>query len=120
MIARPFSAKAHVIAVVVARWTLTSHQPVLGCAGEAIEQASRCRFLCRFLDAGDCDDSRALDRPAFKKRQGTKSRSVVQRRCGLDYGDFAVAGYLRNMHTGGCDDGVSAKVGWARGGGGTN
>ena len=27
--------------------------------------------------------------PASKKRQGTKSRLVVQRRCGVRYGDFA-------------------------------
>ena len=29
--------------------------------------------LCRFLDAGEYNDSHALDRPASKKRQGTKS-----------------------------------------------
>jgi hypothetical protein len=33
----------------------------------------------------------ALDRPASKKRQGTKSRSVVRRRCGARYGDWSAA-----------------------------
>jgi hypothetical protein len=31
----------------------------------------------------------ALMRPASEKRQGTKSRSVVHRRCGGLYGDLA-------------------------------
>jgi len=31
----------------------------------------------------------ALGRPASEKRQGRKSRSVVQRRCGVRYGDLA-------------------------------
>ena len=47
-------------------------------------------LLCRFLDAGECKGSRTLDRPASKKRQGTKSRSVV-RRIGVRYGDLRVA-----------------------------
>jgi hypothetical protein len=34
-------------------------------------------LLCRFLDAGEYNGSHALDRPASKKRQGTKSRSVA-------------------------------------------
>jgi hypothetical protein len=38
--------------------------------------------LCRFLDAGECYRSHALGGPASKKRQGTKSRSVVRRRRG--------------------------------------
>jgi hypothetical protein len=32
---------------------------------------------------------RALWQPASEKRQGRKSRSVVQRRCGVRYGDLA-------------------------------
>ena len=48
-------------------------------------------LLCRFLDAGECYRSHALDRPASKKRQGTKSRSVMRRRCGARYGDLTAA-----------------------------
>jgi hypothetical protein len=38
--------------------------------------------LCRFLDAVIAKPVARSFRPASKKRQGTKSRSVVQRRCG--------------------------------------
>jgi hypothetical protein len=47
--------------------------------------------LCRFLDAGEYNGSHALDRPASKKRQGTKSRSVVRRRYSARYGDLSAA-----------------------------
>jgi hypothetical protein len=42
---------------------------------------------------GRRDDDRlcTLKRPAFEKRQGRKSRSVVQRRFGWLYGDLAAA-----------------------------
>jgi hypothetical protein len=43
--------------------------------------------LCRFLDAGDDEPLNPLIRPASEKRQGTKSRSVGQRRCRRRYGD---------------------------------
>ena len=45
--------------------------------------------VCRFLDAGECYRSHALGGPASKKRQGTKSRSVVRRRRGARYGDLS-------------------------------
>jgi len=51
--------------------------------------------MCRFLDAGEYNGSHALDRPASKKRQGTKSRSVVRRRCGARYGDYMSAGTVK-------------------------
>ena len=41
----------------------------------------------RFLDAGDDEPLNPLIRPASEKRQGTKSRSVGQRRCRRRYGD---------------------------------
>jgi hypothetical protein len=47
--------------------------------------------LCRFSNAGDDDRLRTLKRPAFEKRQGRKSRSVVRRRFGWLYGDLAAA-----------------------------
>ncbi len=44
--------------------------------------------MCRFSDAGNRDANHALRRPAFEKRQGTKSRrEVVRRRCRKLYGD---------------------------------
>jgi hypothetical protein len=36
-----------------------------------------------------CRSHHVLMRPAFEKRQGTKSRSVVRWRCGRRYGDLA-------------------------------
>ena len=54
-------------------------------------QVPKCRLLCRFLDAGEWYRSHALDRPASKKRQGTKSRSVMRWRCGARYGDLTAA-----------------------------
>ena len=56
--------------------------------------ASQCRLLCRFSDAGDDDRLCTLKRPAFEKRQGRKSRSVVRRRFGWLYGDLAGASGL--------------------------
>jgi hypothetical protein len=51
-------------------------------------------FMCRFSDAGDDDRLCTLKRPAFEKRQGRKSRSVVRRRFGWLYGDLAGASGL--------------------------
>jgi hypothetical protein len=51
-------------------------------------------LLCRFSDAGDDDRLCTLKRPAFEKRQGRKSRSVVRRRFGWLYGDLAGASGL--------------------------
>jgi hypothetical protein len=59
--------------------------------GEARADPKLGLLLCRFLDAGEYNGSHALDRPASKKRQGTKSRSVVRRRCGARYGDLSAA-----------------------------
>ena len=50
--------------------------------------------MCRFSDAGDDDRLCTLKRPAFEKRQGRKSRSVVRRRFGWLYGDLAGASGL--------------------------
>jgi len=56
--------------------------------------------MCRFLDAGDDEPLNPLIRPASEKRQGTKSRSVGQRRCRRRYGDWAT-GYGLAMLGGG-------------------
>jgi hypothetical protein len=46
-----------------------------------------CRLLCRFSDAGNHEPFHARMRPAFEKRQGTKSRrEVVRRQCRKLYG----------------------------------
>jgi hypothetical protein len=45
--------------------------------------------MCRFSDAGNDETLHALMRPAFEKRQGTKSRSVVHWWCRGRYGDLA-------------------------------
>jgi hypothetical protein len=46
-------------------------------------------LLCRFSAAGNDEPLQALWRPAAEKRQGTKSRAMVQRRCRRRYGDLA-------------------------------
>jgi len=43
--------------------------------------------IVQVFGAGDDEPLRALIRPASEKRQGTKSRSVGQRRCRRRYGD---------------------------------
>ena len=43
----------------------------------------------------------ALGRPASEKRQGRKSRSVVQRRCSVRYGDLAVGLGLKRWNRSG-------------------
>jgi len=50
----------------------------------------------------------ALRRPAAEKRQGTKSRAMVQRRCRGRYGDLATGYGLRRLERG-CGDRLSAK-----------
>jgi hypothetical protein len=46
-----------------------------------------CRLLCRFSNAGNHERFHARMRPAFEKRQGTKSRrEVVRRQCRKLYG----------------------------------
>jgi hypothetical protein len=47
----------------------------------------RCPLLCRFSNAGYDDAIHGLMRPAFEKRQGTKSREVREKRCRGRYGD---------------------------------
>jgi hypothetical protein len=54
--------------------------------------AKACPLLCRFLDAGDNETLRTLYWPAFKKRQGTKSREVGHRLGSERYGDLNVRG----------------------------
>jgi hypothetical protein len=51
----------------------------------------------------------ALWRPAAEKRQGTKSRAMVQRRCRRRYGDLATGYGLRRLERSACDDRLSAK-----------
>jgi hypothetical protein len=53
------------------------------------------RLVCRFSDAGDDDRLCTLKRPAFEKRQGRNSRSVVRRRFGWLYGDLAAASWCQ-------------------------
>ena len=73
-------------------WRGISHlkYPSLGYS----ERPGQCLLLCRFSDAGDDDRLCTLKRPAFEKRQGRKSRSVVRRRFGWLYGDLAGASGL--------------------------
>ena len=46
--------------------------------------------LCRFLDAGEYNDSHALDRPRPKSAKA-RNRSVVRRRYSTRYGDLSTA-----------------------------
>ena len=57
---------------------------------------------------------RALWQPASEKRQGRKSRSAVQRRCGVRYGELAARAGVRSLDWSGCGNGFAAKHGWAR------
>jgi hypothetical protein len=57
---------------------------------------------------------RALWQPASEKRQGRKSRSVVQRRCGVRYGELAARPSVRSLDWSGCRDGFAAQHGFAR------
>ena len=47
--------------------------------------------MCRFLGRRNDVTLHALMRPASEKRQGTKSRSVVHRRCGGRYRELTDA-----------------------------
>jgi hypothetical protein len=73
------------------------------------ELLSRCLLLCRFSAAGNDEPLHALWRPAAEKRQGTKSRAMVQRRCRRRYGDLATGYGLRRLERSACDDRLSAK-----------
>jgi hypothetical protein len=73
---------------------------------DRIRRLSRCDcsqpLMCRFSDAGDDDRLCTLKRPAFEKRRGRKSRSVVRRWFGWLYGDLAAAsglGWVVMIHT---------------------
>jgi len=61
------------------------------------EWLGRCPVLCRFSAAGNDEPLHALWRPAAEKRQGTKSRAMVQRRCRRRYGDLATGYGLRRF-----------------------
>jgi hypothetical protein len=54
---------------------------------------------------------RALWQPASEKRQGRKSRSVVQRRCGVRYGDLAAGLGLKRLDRSGCRGRFAANPG---------
>ena len=69
----------------------------------------RCLSLCRFSAAGNDEPLHALWRPAAEKRQGTKSRAMVQRRCRRRYGDLATGYGLRRLERSACNDRLSAK-----------
>src|SRR5258708_38248048 len=72
--------------------------------------------VCRFSAAGNDEPLHALWRPAAEKRQGTKSRAMVQRRCRRRYGGFATGDGLGGVGGGALDDRVFCKEG--EGGGG--
>ena len=72
-----------------------------------------CLLLCRFSDAGNCGINPHARAPASEKRQGRKSRSVVQRRCGVRYGDLAAGLGLKRLGRSGCRGGLAANPGWA-------
>ena len=69
-------------------------------AGGSLSDIVRGPNLCRFLDAGDDEPLHPLMRPASKKRQGRKSRSVVHRRCRRRYGDLATGHGLMRLGDG--------------------
>jgi len=76
------------------RHTLTKWSPPQLAASSSVIRTARTsddRSCAGFLDAGEYNGSHALDRPASKKRQGTKSRSVVRERCGARYWDLSAA-----------------------------
>ena len=74
-----------------------------GCDATAAQHPAPVRpVLCRFSDAGNDGAIDALGRPASEKRQGRKSRSVVQRRCGVRYGDLAAGLGLKRSNRSGC------------------
>src|SRR5208282_1685234 len=77
-------------------------------------------LLCRFSDAGNDGAIDALGRPASEKRQGRKSRSVVQRRCGVRYGDLAAGLELMRLDRSRCGGRFTVNRGWThRGEGGS-
>src|ERR1039458_2545568 len=75
-------------------------------------QAVQCRLMCRFSDAGNDGAIDALERPASEKRQGRKSRSVVQRRCGVRYGDLAAGLELMRLDGSRCGGWFAVNRGW--------
>jgi len=70
-------------------------------SGRATEIA-KATFMCRFSAAGNDEPLHALWRPAAEKRQGTKSRAMVQRRCRRRYGDLATGYGLRRLERSAC------------------
>jgi hypothetical protein len=72
----------------------------------------RCRLLCRFSDAGNRGSIHTRGRPASEKRQGRKSRSVVQRRCGVRYGDLAAGLELMRLDRSRCGGWFAVNRGW--------
>ena len=69
-------------------------------------------FVCRFSDAGNCGSIHTRGRPASEKRQGRKSRSVVQRRCGVGYGDLATGLELMGLDRSRCGGRFAVNRGW--------
>ena len=71
------------------------------------------QLLCRFSDAGNRGSIDTRGRPASEKRQGRKSRLVVQRRCGVRYGDLAAGLGLKGLGRSGCRGRLAANPGRA-------
>lgn len=69
-------------------------------------------LLCRFSDAGNRGSIHTRGRPASEKRQGRKSRSVVQRRCGVRYGDLAAGLELMRLDRSRCGGWFAVNRGW--------
>ena len=69
--------------------------------------------MCRFSDAGNRGSIDTRGRPASEKRQGRKSRLVVQRRCGVRYGDLAAGLGLKGLGRSGCRGRLAANPGRA-------
>jgi len=68
-------------------------------------------LLCRFSDAGNRGSIHTRGRPASEKRQGRKSRSVVQRLCGVRYGDLAAGLGVKRLDRSGCGGRFAANPG---------
>ena len=76
--------------------------------------------MCGFSDAGNRGSIHTRGRPASEKRQGRKSRSVVQRRCDVRYGDLAAGLELMRLDRSGCRGRFAVNRGWShRGEGGS-
>ena len=70
------------------------------------------RYCAGFRTPAIADQSNTRGLPASEKRQGRKSRSVVQRRCGVRYGDLAAGLELMRLDRSRCSGRFAVNRGW--------